>query len=141
MDVLDALAKRELKDAAGFQATYQQLRGKLDYDGMLAASIKGRPVVLGHYLSSEASAVRVNAIPAPVLPKGAFAGREVSITHWSGYTGNLPLYLANAAGAGHLNPIVDVDGVVRRVPMLAELDGAYYEAFSLAVVRTLLALE
>jgi adenylate cyclase len=49
--------------------------------------------------------------------------------------------MANAANAGHINPIIDDDGIVRRVPMLAELDGAYYEAFSLAVVRTLLAIE
>ena len=40
--VLDALAKKELKDAPGFQSAYQQLRGALDYDGMFAASIKGR---------------------------------------------------------------------------------------------------
>jgi adenylate cyclase len=139
--VLDALAKNELKDAAGFQIAYRQLRASLDYDARLAASFKGRPVVLGHYLASEASAVKANAIPRPVLPKGAFDGRDVSITSWIGYTGNLPVYLANAAGAGHFNSIVDVDGVVRRVPLLAELDGAYYEAFSLAVVRTWLALE
>jgi adenylate cyclase len=138
--VLDSLAQKELKDAAGFQSAYRQLRPKLDYDAMLAASIRGRAVVLGHYLISDENAARTNAIPAPVLPKGALS-EEVSVYSWRGYTGNLPAYLADAAGAGHLNPVVDVDGVVRRVPMLAELDGAYYEAFSLAVVRTWLARE
>jgi adenylate cyclase len=117
------------------------LRGRLDYDALFAASIKGRPVVLGYYLSSEETSPRVNAIPAPVLGAGSFAGRAIPFTRWQGYTGNLPLYLANAANAGHINPIIDGDGVVRRVPMLAELDGKYYEAFSLAVVRTVLALE
>jgi adenylate cyclase len=140
MDVLDGLAKGELRDAAGFQSAYRRLRGTLDYDGLFAGRIKGRPVVLGHYLSSEEGAVRANAIPAPVLPKGAFEGRGARITHWTGYTGNLPAYLESAAGAGFINPIVEVDGVVRRVPMLAELDGAYYEAFSLAVARAWLAL-
>jgi adenylate cyclase len=138
---LDALAQKDLRDNAAFQSAYQQLRSRLDYDGMFAASIKGRPVVLGYYLSSEEKAVRANAIPEPVLPKGTFAGRAIPFTQWKGYTGNLPAYMANAANAGHINPITDDDGVVRRVPMLAELDGAYYEAFSLAVVRTLLALE
>ena len=141
IQVLDALAKKELKDAPGFQSAYQQLRGRLDYDAAFAASIRGRPVVLGYYISSEAHAVRANAIPDPVLPKGAFEGRYAPITRWDGYTGNLPEYMANAAGAGHINPKVDDDGVVRRVPLLGEFDGAYYEAFSLALARTWLALE
>ena len=47
-------------------------------------------------------------------------------------------FLKNAAASGHFNPFVDDDGVVRRVPMLAEYDGQYYEALSLAMVRTLL---
>ena len=141
LQTLDALAQKDLRDNAAFQSAYQQLRGRLDYDGMFAASIKDRPVVLGYYLSSEEKAVRANAIPGPVLPKGTFANRAIAFTRWQGYTGNLPLYMANAANAGHINPIPDDDGVVRRVPMLAELDGAYYEAFSLAIVRTVLALE
>ncbi len=141
IEVLDALARGELRDAAGFQGAYRALRGRLDYDAMLAAGLKGRPVVLGYYLSSDAQAVRANAIPAPVLPKDALAGRYAPLTHWNGYTGNLPGFLASAAGAGHINPVVDEDGTVRRVPLLAELDGAYYEAFSLAMVRAWLALQ
>ena len=141
LQTLDALAQKGLRDDAAYQSAYRQLRGGLDYDGMFAASIKGRPVVLGYYLSSEKAAIRANTIPDPVLRKGAFAGRAVPVFQYQGYTGNLPLYTANAAGAGHINPITDDDGVVRRVPLLAELDGAYYEAFSLAIVRTLLAIE
>ena len=138
---IDALAGTELKDAREFQSAYRRLRPRLDFDAEFAASLKHRPVVLGYYLSSEAPAVRVNALPPPVLPKDAFSGRDVPLTHWSGYTGNLAPYVESAAGAGHFNPIVDDDGVVRRVPLLAEIDGQYYEAFSLALVRTLLALE
>jgi len=136
MEVLEALAQKELKDASGFQSAYQQLRGSLDYDGIFAASIKGRPVVLGYYFNGEENAVRVNAIPEPVLPKGTFEGRQVAFTRWNGYTGNLPIYLKNAVAAGHFNPLVDDDGVSRRVPMVLEYDGAYYEPFSLAMVRT-----
>jgi adenylate cyclase len=141
MQVLDALAKTELKGAAEFQSAYLKLRSGLDYDGLFAASVKGRPVVLGYYLSNETPVVRANAIAAPVLPKGVFERRYAPITRWHGYTGNLPEYMRNAAGAGHFNPIVDDDGVVRRVPLLVEIDGAYYEAFSLAMVRAWLALE
>ena len=139
VDTLDALEKKELRDDARFRSAYRQLRAGLDYDAMFAASMKGRAVVLGYFLSSEDNALRANAIPPPSLGKDAFGGRPVQIFHWTGYTGNLPVYMANAASAGHFNPIYDRDGVVRRVPMLAEIDGAYYESLSLAVVRTLLA--
>ena len=141
MNVLDRLAEADLKDVSGFQSAYRRLRRSLDYDALFAASLKGRPVVLSYYLSKDSSAVRANAIPPPVLPKETFAGKPVVITSFKSYTGNLPAYLANAAGAGHFNPTVDVDGVMRRVPLLAELDGAYYEAFALAMARTWLALE
>jgi adenylate cyclase len=138
MDVLDGLAQRELKKDSQFQHAYSRLRPELDFDARFAASLKDRPVVLGHYFNSEEGAVRANALPKPVLPKGTFAGRNVQFAPWQGYTGNLPLYLENAAGAGHLNPAVDLDGVLRRVPLVVEYEGQYYEAFSLALVRVLL---
>ncbi|HEY6822351.1 MAG TPA: adenylate/guanylate cyclase domain-containing protein [Burkholderiales bacterium] len=141
IDTLDALAQKDLKQVAGFQEIYQKLRPELDNDGLFAKAIKGRPVVLGYYFNSEDRAVKANAIPEPVLPKGTFGGRNIAFTRWQGYTGNLPVYLKNAAAAGHFNPLVDFDGVSRRVPMILEFDGAYYESLSLAMVRTLFALQ
>jgi adenylate cyclase len=141
IEVLDALAQGELKGASAFQSAYPQLRGRLDFDSLFAASIKGRPVVLGYYFNSDERAVKANAIPAPVLPKGTFTGRNIAFTRWNGYTGNLPAFQINAASAGHFNPRVDDDGVSRRVPMLLEFEGAYYEPLSLAMLRTLIAVE
>ena len=141
MEVLDALAQKDLKGAQGFQQAYSKLRSSLDFDGRFASAMKGRPVVLGYYFNAEANAVKANAIPEPILPKGTFSGRNIGFFHWNGYTGNLPIYQKSAAAAGHFNPTVDDDGVSRRVPMLLEFDGAYYEPLSLAVVRTVLALQ
>ena len=139
--VLDALAQNELKREGGYQAALRQLRGQLDFDGLFAASIKGRPVVLGYYFNGDEKAARVNTLPAPVLPGGTFAGRNIAFPRWTGYTGNLPVFLENAAAAGHFNPVVDDDGVSRRVPMMFEYGGAYYEPFSLAMVRTYVSLQ
>jgi adenylate cyclase len=136
MAVLDRLARGELRGASEFRSAYARLRPQLDFDGRFAAAMQGRPVVLGYYFNSEQGAVRANALPAPVLPRGTFDGRNVELHQWNGYTGNLPQYVASAAAAGHFNPLVDFDGVLRRLPLLAEFDGQYYEALSLAVVRT-----
>lgn len=135
---LEQMAQGSLKDVPAFQQVFRELRPSLDNDQLFAQAIKGKPVVLGYYLNSDKDATRIAAIPDPVLPRGTFQGRNIPFTSWSGYGGNLPQFLKNAASAGHFNPITDPDGVVRRVPMIAELDGEYYEALSLAVVRTIL---
>ena len=135
---LDQFAQKDLKEFPGFVQAFQKMRPQLDYDGLFAKSMRGRPVVLGYYLNAEAGAKRIAAIPDPVLPKGTFTGRNIGFTSWDGYGGNLPELLKSAASAGHFNPYTDPDGIVRRVPMLVEFDGAYYESLSLAMMRTLL---
>lgn len=139
IEVLDKLGRGELKDNAQFQSSYAALRPSLDFDGRFAAAMKGRPVVLGYYFNSEDRAVRVNALPRPVLLKGAFKGTNAEFHEWKGYTGNLPEYVQSAAAVGHINPFLDSDGVLRRVPLLVEFEGDYYEALSLAVFRTVTA--
>jgi adenylate cyclase len=139
LPVLERLAVGELKGSAEFQAALARLRPELDHDARFARAIKGRPVVLGYYFTSFKEARTTGVIPPAVLPAGTFAGRAIPFTAWSGYGGNLPALQAAAAAAGHFMPLVDEDGIVRRVPMLAEYNGKYYEALSLALVRMLLA--
>jgi adenylate cyclase len=135
---LDELASKDLKQVPAFAEIYEKLRPRLDNDGLFAQAIKGRPVVLSYYLNSDKDAKQIGAIPEPVLPRGTFGNRNISFTSWAGYGGNLPEFQKSAASGGHFNPVVDFDGVIRRVPMLAEHNGEYYEALSFAVVRTLL---
>jgi adenylate cyclase len=77
-------------------------------------------------------------LPSPLLQKQAFADQPIRTPCFAGYTANLEELQKSAAGAGHFNPITDADGIIRRVPMLVEYDGAYYEPLSLAMVRVLL---
>jgi adenylate cyclase len=135
---LESLAKKELKDVAGFQSTLRELRPQLDHDARFATAIKNRPVILGYYFSSKEGGVSSGAAPEPVFPAGTFSGRRIGFTQWVSYGGNLPEFQKVAAGAGHFNPLVDIDGTSRRVPLLVEYKGQYYEALSLAMVRNLL---
>jgi len=135
---LEALAKKEFKDNGSYQSVLKELRPQLDYDARFAASLRGRPTILGFYLSSAAGGVSNGVIPSPVLPARTFAGSGLEFTGWDTYGGNLPEFQKNAAGGGHFNPLLDFDGIVRRVPMLAEYKGEYYESLSLAMVRAYL---
>ncbi len=135
---LESLAKKELKDVAGFQSTLRELRPRLDNDARFAAALKDRPVILGYYFSSKEGGVSSGAAPEAAFPAGTFNGRNIIFTRWVSCGGNLPEFQKAAAGAGHFNPLVDLDGVSRRVPLLVEYNGKYYESLALAMVRNLL---
>ncbi len=137
LKVLDALAKSELKDSATYLATLKDLRPRLDHDARFAEVLKGRPVILGYYLSDRTDGASSGALPPPVLPAGSFSGRNIPFATYASHGGNLAEFQQAAMGAGHINPIVDFDGIFRRVPMIAEYKGAYYESLSLAMLRAL----
>ena len=141
LPVLERLGKTRLKDVGAFQSALAQLRPELDYDTTFASYIRGRPVILGYYFNSDKNAVESGALPEPVLPAETFNGRTITILDWRGYTGNLPEFQTPSVSAGHFNPRVDDDGVSRRVPMIAEYKGKFYESFSLAIVRMYLGIE
>jgi adenylate cyclase len=143
LNVLETLAGKQLKEVPQFEHALAQLRPQLEYDQLFANSMKNRAVVLGYYFSSVESdgggkGNTSGVLPEPVLPAGTFAGKNIAFTSWIGYGANLPELMQAAASAGHFNPWTDDDGVSRRVPMLAEYKGAYYEPLSLAMVRVLL---
>ncbi len=136
---LETLAKKELKDAPVFQSALKELRPQLDYDARFAAAVKNRPVILGYYFSSKEGGVSSGAAPEPVFPAGTFSGRKIAFTQWVSFGANLAEFQQSAAGAGHFNPLVDPnDGISRRVPLLVEYKGQYYESLALAMVRNLL---
>lgn len=137
LKVLQRIGQDQLKGNAQFQSVLSRLQPGLEYDRLFADKIKNRNVVLGYYLTNSEGGSTSGTLPDPIFPTGSFKGKPIDFTSWNGYGANLPELQKAAASAGHFNPMVDSDGVVRRVPMLAEHDGAYYESLSLAMVRTL----
>ncbi len=132
---LEALAHGALKDIPGFEHKVQALKSSLDYDLRLADALKGKPVVLGYFLSNEPDAVAKGLLPAPALTSADFDGRRIDATRWKGYSANLPQLQHAARGGGFFNPLPDADGVIRRVPLLAKVGDAYYESLALATTR------
>ena len=135
---LDGLAGGELRGNAAFLSALREIRPQLDYDARFAAALKNRRVILGYYLSNIEGGHSSGGLPAATLPPGTFAGKRIAFTRWQNHGGNLPEFQAVAAGAGHFNPLLDFDGISRRVPLLAEYRDGYYESLSLAMVRAYL---
>jgi len=138
LKVLQSLSENQLKDDSSFLSVLSQIKPSLEYDNQFADKMRSRNVVLGYYLTGQQDSNLSGQLPEPVFSSSAFKGRPVGFTLWNGYGANLPDLQQAAASAGHFNPLVDFDGRVRRIPMLVEYDGAYYESLSLAMVRTLL---
>lgn len=138
LHVLQQLGQDQLKSDAAFQSAFAQIEPQLEYDRLFADKIKNRKVVLGYYLSNQKNQNESGMLPASVFPSGMFKNSLVGFTSWNGYGANLPELQTAALSAGHFNPMVDGDGVVRRVPMLAECKGGYYPSLSLAMVQALL---
>jgi adenylate cyclase len=138
LETLDRLAQNELKGDPDFQATLKEKRASLDYDQIFADEIKRHPVVLGFFLGGKTD--KSGVLPAPTLTDKTISDKGWVFRHHSatGFSGNVAKLQANAAAAGHLYPALDFDGIVRRVPMLMEYEGGYYEALALALTRTYL---
>jgi len=138
LKVLQELGKNQLKDVAQFQTVLSQIKPQLEYDNLFVNKMKQRNIVLGYYFNSTKDVS--GALPEPVFDAGTFKGRAINFSKWDGYGANLPEFQASVALAGHFNPEIDFDGIVRRVPMVVEYGGAYYESLSLAVVRAALGM-
>ncbi|MDD2365610.1 MAG: adenylate/guanylate cyclase domain-containing protein [Desulfuromonadaceae bacterium] len=140
LDVLERLGSNLLKNDEKFQNSLEQIRKKLDYDAIFGRSIKGRQVVLGYYFTDFAgSNIRTNGIlPPPVFTAEEMEGADSYVVKMTGYGANLPDLQKMTPNAGHFTPLVDPDGVSRRIPLIIEYKGNYYESLSIAVVRTLL---
>jgi len=107
-------------------------------DAALAGALRDGRVILGYGLTFDAAP---RAQPACVLhPIGlAIVQPPDEMTHEplfhaTGAVCNLPMLAEAAAASGFLNAAPDADGILRRVPLLAELGGRVYPSLALAAV-------
>jgi len=107
-------------------------------DAALAEVLRAGGVVLGYAMtfdgpSAEPSACVLHPIGVATLEPPGDSG-HAPLFRSTGAVCNLP-GLARAAGAsGFLNAAPDSDGILRRVPLLIELDDRVYPSLALAVV-------
>ncbi|MBV8618083.1 MAG: adenylate/guanylate cyclase domain-containing protein [Curvibacter sp.] len=136
LPVLQDLARDGLRGDATFLDRLRAMEPELDYDRRFAEALRGRPVVLGYYFTSDHEGRRKGRLPSPVLGRPDQPPLPpLQVLDWDGYGANLDLLAQAVPQAGFFNSITDEDGVVRSLPLLARHEGRYYESLALALLR------
>ena len=103
---------------------------RLGGDKEFAESLKDNFVVIGQVGSHQTTQ---NGYPRGV----AKIGNPLEfLFEWPGMVGPIPEIGNNAAGVGVLNTSPEVDGVVRRMPLLMKIGNDVYPAMAIEVIRT-----
>lgn len=140
LEQLKELAKGELHDQPAFLEKLDQLTPRLDYDGLFAQALEGKPIVLGYFFTNDPLGRSSGKLPTPVFSKEALTGRSFEAPEWTAYGANISSLATAAPLAGHFNSFTDRDGVVRSVPLIAQYKGNYYESLSLAMFRAVVGM-
>jgi len=138
--LLDRLSNGALKGDAVFLAQADKVRPQLERDKIFAASLAHRPAVLGYVFypaNAPEAGEKLGQLPPPAIPDASHRYPLLTFPQAAGYTANLPVLEAAAAGHGFFSNEPDVDGSMRRVNLLQEYDGNAYASLDLAVLQVL----
>jgi adenylate cyclase len=138
LGVFEAISKGALRGDADYLRVLGKLRPQLDYDRQFASVLQDSPSILGYYFSNQLDAREIGELPPLSLPTASLPGFAGRLPQWRGYGANIPVLQRAGLGAGHFTPLMDPDGNVRRIPLLIQYKGGYYEALSIAILRALL---
>src|SRR5208283_2036283 len=108
--------------------------GRANGDAAFAQTIQGYPVALGVYLTPTH-----NGSEASLTTKAGFSfvGDPATdfVTHFNGVLAPIPELADASAGLGFLNWLPDNDRVVRRVPLLLDVNGQLQPSLALEALR------
>ena len=104
---------------------YDRLAG----DQALLEALAGNGIVIGQHGSFKADKKGVPRGVAKINDPLPF------LFEWTGMLGPIPEFGENADGVGVLNTVPEIDGVVRRLPMLMRVGDDVYPAIAIEVIR------
>nr|WP_218892665.1 adenylate/guanylate cyclase domain-containing protein [Duganella sp. 1224] len=128
-NVLEKLSNTALKDVPALRQRLAELKPVMDYDGVFAAALKDKPVILGFNLSPDQIK---GALPKPLFSEADLNGRELTAYNAPGFEANVPVLTQAAAGAGSFSVVTDPDGIVRTAYLIQQVGDNYYPSLALA---------
>ena len=139
LPVLEKLAEGPLADDQAFTQLLGEIGPSLDYDGLFEELLMSYPISLGYYFGFS------EATPTGGLPIATIFADEREAVQWfpqaASFGSNLERFSDSATVAGHFNPLIETDGVIRRVPLFIDYEDDLYETLSLAMLRLSVGLD
>jgi adenylate cyclase len=105
-------------------------KDRLRGDAALAATMKELPVILASRPSDKTKNTPIN--PGAAIINSEFLN---TILPYAGIIANIPELENSAVGAGIVSTEPEIDGVVRRMPTVAVVDGILYPSLALETLR------
>jgi adenylate cyclase len=133
------LAQGPLAKNKDFLSVYKQAQSSLQRDLRFSESLSNRKTVLSIVFYDNDSIPQKGYLPNGIAKFNQQIIDDFAFKRAQSYTANLELLQKNAYSAGFIdNPILDKDGVFRKVPLLQEHNGKIYASLALAVTRAAL---
>jgi adenylate cyclase len=139
LEQFERLANSTLKNDADYQQAFRQIRPTLLHDEIFAKSLTDRNVVLGYYFKDnlqEGESGVTGLLPPALTKMNVQWSERLPINKALGFAGNLDILQSSAKFGGYFdNPIVDGDGVFRRVPLVQSYEGSLFASLALATTQ------
>jgi adenylate cyclase len=131
--LLKSMATGSLQDDPEFIDEYHRVMPSLQHDQRFAEALKDRKTVLGFVMDTDTIK---GELPDAITELDKNTLKKLAIYKANGYTANLKLLQDSAFSGGFFNnPLLDDDGVFRRVPLLQTYDNELHESLALALTR------
>jgi adenylate cyclase len=131
--LLKSMATGPLQDDPEFIDEYHRVMPSLQHDQRFAEALKDRKTVMGFVMDTDTIK---GELPDAITELDKNTLKKLAIYKANGYTANLKLLQDSAFSGGFFNnPLLDDDGVFRRVPLLQVYENELHESLALALTR------
>jgi len=131
--LLKSMATGPLQDDPEFIDEYHRVMPSLQHDQRFAEALKDRKTVMGFVMDTDTIK---GELPSAITELDKSTLKKLAIHKAKGYTANLKSLQDSAFSGGFFNnPLLDDDGVFRRVPLLQVYENELHESLALALTR------
>lgn len=135
-NIRDLLAPIDLEKLdSSFTSTLEEIEPIIDSDQYFARVMQsGIDVVLTINFNPQSSAA-YNDLPPSIVDISEEQAERITVQDMRGFTGNINILQDAALGNGSMNQAPDMDGIVRRVPLVIRYGSSLYPTLSLEMFR------
>lgn len=135
-NIRDLLAPIDLdKLDSSFTSTLEEIEPIIDSDQYFARVMQsGIDVVLAINFNPQSTAA-YNDLPPSIVDISEEQAERITVQDMRGFTGNINILQEAALGNGSMNQAPDMDGIVRRVPLVIRYGSSLYPTLSLEMFR------